>query len=119
MRSIGPDHDLITDVGGHRARLVLPPSVTHLIGVVPVIHEMTIAGRLDITVVLDVRAVPRKRRLVDEPFAHEEAVTLVQEFSFTCSIALRILPFATSRASVGSISTTCQRTVFGVHLPFV
>src|SRR6202030_1507791 len=35
--------------------------------------------------VLDVSAVPRKRRLVHEPFAHEEVVALAQEFSSTCS----------------------------------
>src|ERR1700732_437073 len=79
---LAPDHDLITYVGSQRAGLVLPPGVTHLIRVVPVIHEMTIAGRLDASVVLDIRAVPRIRRRGHEPFAYEEVVVLVKPIVF-------------------------------------
>src|ERR1700752_940055 len=41
---LAPDHDLITDKGGERPPLILPPGVTYRVLIVKIIHEMAETG---------------------------------------------------------------------------
>src|ERR1700728_1245565 len=65
---LSPHHDLITYEGGQRTGLVLPPCVANRILIVELVAVLALA----------ISAVPRIRRLVHEPFAHEEIIVLVE-----------------------------------------